>query len=35
MSGLLKPDVKSIVWLLVGAVVVPAVLPKLRSKLGV
>ncbi len=31
MPGILKPDMKSIVWLAIGAFVVPMVLAKVRK----
>jgi hypothetical protein len=34
MPDILKPDVKALVWLAIGALVLPRVLTTLRSKKG-
>ena len=34
MPSVLRPDMKAIVWLAMGAIVVPMVMPKLRSLAG-
>lgn len=32
--SLIRPDLKSVLWLIAGVVVVPIVLPKIKSVIG-